>query len=61
MSSGVLLKVIVRTVIESEVGPTSMQLKRKAKMPTLIGLTTKHVEIIIINCTKNLRANNNIL
>ena len=32
----------VGTVIESEVRPTGMQLKRKAKLPTVIGLTTKH-------------------
>ena len=27
---------------QSEVQPTSVQLKRKAKLPTVIGLTTKH-------------------
>ena len=30
------------TVIDSEVRPTGVQLKRKAKLPTVIGLTTKH-------------------
>ena len=33
---------IVKTAIESEVRPTGVQLKRKAKLPTVIGLTTKH-------------------
>ena len=32
----------VGTVIESEVQPTGVQLKRKAKLPTVICLTTKH-------------------
>ena len=30
------------TTIESEVRPTGVQLKRNAKLPTVIGLTTKH-------------------
>ena len=33
----------VGEVIEFEVQPTSVQLMRKAKLPTVIGLTTKHV------------------
>ena len=33
---------INRTVIKSEVRPAGMQLKRKAKLLTVIGLTTKH-------------------
>ena len=29
--------------LKPEVRPTGVQLKRKAKLPTVIGLTTKHV------------------
>ena len=41
------IKVCVQNIwakmhIESEVRPTVVQLKRKAKLPTVIGLTTKH-------------------
>ena len=35
-------KSLSRTVKESEVRPSGVQLKRKAKLPTVIGLTTKH-------------------
>ena len=35
-------KSLIGTVIESEVRPTGVQLKRKANLSTVIGLTTKH-------------------
>ena len=31
--------------MESEVRPTGVQLKKKAKLPTVIGLNTKHAVI----------------
>ena len=41
----------LRTVIESDVKPTSVQLKRIAKLPTVLGLTTKHA----VNAINGLR------
>ena len=41
-SSQLNLKLYVRAIIKSEARPTGVQLKRSAKLLTVIGLTTKH-------------------
>ena len=38
------IKLYVGTIIESEPRPTGVQLKRTAKLLTVIGLTTKHAD-----------------
>ena len=45
---------LIDIIIESEVRPTGVQLKRKAKLPIMIRLTTKHTVFIMGNCFKKL-------
>ena len=47
------ISLLVGTVIESEVRSTGVQLKRKAKLPTVIGLTTKNAVLQYIKVIAN--------
>ena len=43
-------KLYAGAIITSEARPTGLQLKRSAKLLTLIGLTTKHAACLLATC-----------